>query len=143
MKGRLEKALVLPDGYFDPILAVHRIVSVKTASRTFVRPRNRAKRGGRTFGFMPGQAFSVKVQFKQPAACYVAERIWSDDQKMTTRRDGGLELQFTATSRPEVISWVLSFAREAELLKPADLRQEIADLVGDLPVNPASFGRRV
>ena len=99
IKGRLEKALASPEGYFDPTLAVHRIISLKATDRTFARPKNRSKRNGRTFGFMPGKAFAVKVRFKQPAACYVAERVWSDDQKLTTQRDGGLELQFTATSQ--------------------------------------------
>lgn len=70
--------------------------------------------------------------FKQPADCYVAERVWSNDQKLTTRSDGGLELQFTAISRPEVISWVLSFGREAELLEPVELRRELKALVQEL-----------
>lgn len=132
VKGRLEKALASPDGYFDPILAVHRIESFRVTDRTFERPKNRSKRNGRTFGFMPGEAFAVKVRFKQPAACYVAERVWSDGQKLTPRRDGSLDLQFTATSQPEVISWVLSFGREAELLEPAHLRQQIAAICTEI-----------
>ena len=51
---------------------------------------------------------------------------------MTTHRDGGLDLEFTATSRPEVISWVLSFGRDAELLEPVELRKELKVLVQDL-----------
>ena len=132
IKGRLEKALASPEGYFDPTLAVHRIVSLKTTERTFARPKNSKRKTGRTFGFMPGEAFRAKVCFKQPAGCYVAERVWSDDQKLTTQRDGGLELQFTATSRPEVISWVLSFGCEAELLEPTDLRLAIAAVCGEV-----------
>ena len=61
MKGRLEKALASPDGYFDPTLAVHRIVSLKTTERTFARPKNSKRKTGRTFGFMPGEPFPVKV----------------------------------------------------------------------------------
>lgn len=67
---------------------------------------------------MAGEAFPVKVFFKPQAACYVSERNWSDDQKVKTQHDGSLEMEFTATSRPEVISWVLGFGREAELLEP-------------------------
>ena len=132
IKGRLEKALASPDGYFDPTLAVHRILSLKTTERTFARPKNSKRKTGRTFGFMPGEAFPVKVFFKPPAACYVSERTWSDDQKVTTHRDGCLELAFTSTSRPEVISWVLSFGREAELLEPVELRRELKTLVQEL-----------
>ena len=121
-----------PDGYFDPTLAVHRIVNLKTTERTFARPKNSKRKTGRTFGFMPGEPFPVKVFFKLQAACYVSERTWSDDQKVTTHRDGGLDLEFTATSRPEVISWVLSFGRDAELLAPADLRKEFLEVCRDI-----------
>jgi len=132
VKGRLEKALASAEGYFDPTLAVHRIVSLKATLRTFDPPRNNRKNTGRTFGFMPGEPFAVKVFFKPQAACYVSERIWSDDQKVTAQHDGSLELEFTATSRPEVLSWVLSFGREAELLEPFDLRRELEALVQEL-----------
>jgi len=81
---------------------------------------------------MPGEPFSATVRFKPAAACYVSERTWSDDQKLTTRGDGSLELEFTATSRPEVISWVLSFGRDAELLTPADLREEFMAVCRDI-----------
>lgn len=38
VKGRLEKALASAEGYFDPTLAVHRIVSLNATLRTFDPP---------------------------------------------------------------------------------------------------------
>jgi predicted DNA-binding transcriptional regulator YafY len=38
-------------------------------------------------------------------------------------------VEFTATSRPEVASFVLSFGPEAELLAPEDLRAEVAGMI--------------
>ena len=40
--------------------------------------------------------------------------------------------EFTSTSRPEVLSWVLSFRAEAELMEPADIREEAAAIVEKL-----------
>ena len=81
---------------------------------------------------MEGKPFRVKVAFGPAAAAYVSERTWSDDQKLKSLPDGGLTLEFTATSRPEVLSWVLSFRAEAELLEPADIREEMASIVESL-----------
>jgi predicted DNA-binding transcriptional regulator YafY len=81
---------------------------------------------------MDGKPFRVKVAFRPAAAAYVSERTWSDDQKLKGLPDGGLILEFTATSRPEVLSWILSFRTEAELLEPADIREELASTVEKL-----------
>lgn len=40
-----------------------------------------------------------------------------------------MNLEFTAQSRPEVVSWVLGFGRHAQLLKPADLREDLIELM--------------
>ena len=81
---------------------------------------------------MDGKPFRVKVTFRSATAAYVTERTWSDDQKLKSLPDGGLLLEFTATSRPEVLSWVLSFRAEAQLLEPADLREEMTSIVENL-----------
>ncbi len=78
---------------------------------------------------MKGEPFHVKMAFQPAAAAYVSERTWSDDQMLTSKADGSVILEFTATSRPEVLSWVLSFRAEAELMAPEDLRQELTSIV--------------
>jgi predicted DNA-binding transcriptional regulator YafY len=71
----------------------------------------------------------VRVKFSSVAATYVAEREWSEDQKVTTHKDGSITLAMTARSPAEVISWVLSFADAADLLSPKWLREELAQHV--------------
>lgn len=53
---------------------------------------------------MKEEPFRVKASFEPLAACYVSERVWSQDQVLEPRDDGGVILTFTATSKPEVIS---------------------------------------
>lgn len=125
LKGRLEKALPDPTGYYDPLLAVHRLTGATETDRTFDPFADPEEAPTNTFGLMPGTKFTVRVKIGPGAAAYVRERTWSDDQKIEYHADGGLTLAFTATSKPEVISWVLSFGGEVELLEPAALRNDL------------------
>lgn len=50
------------------------------------------------------------------AAQYVRERVWSEDQKFTKLPNGGLLLEITSRSQPEVEAWVRSFGSAAEFL---------------------------
>ena len=53
------------------------------------------------------------------------KRVWSNDQVIT--RDGDkVRIKFTASSEPEIISWILSFGDEARLIKPDDLVAEVS-----------------
>jgi len=104
-------------------LAVHRIKSLLTDAATF--PDKPEDDHDPNFGFPFHEPIRVRVALWDGAATYVGERTWSPDQKLTKRRDGALILTFTATSRLEVIAWVLSFGPDAELLGPKDLRDEL------------------
>ena len=84
---------------------------------------------------MAGEPFSVTVRITTPEAItYVAERIWSEDQKLEFLEDDSLILTMTAQSTLEVVSWVLSLGSAAELLEPdwlqKDIEAEIAVMAG-------------
>lgn len=112
--------------YDDPlVLAAHRFNEVTLTQRTFDPLPESAMPGFEAFGFAFEPPFKVKVRFSPKAAPYVAERTWSRDQRITRRRDGSIDLTFSATNREEVISWVLSFGPEAELLEPEGVRREV------------------
>ncbi|MBW7862959.1 MAG: WYL domain-containing protein [Candidatus Hydrogenedens sp.] len=106
-------------------LAVHRITKLNLLDREFTPLRD--DQPGDLFGFNFDPPFKVRVAFSPTVATYVSERTWSRGQFVRKRRDGGVVLTFTSTSRPEVKSWVLGFGREAELLEPKTLRREIAE----------------
>ena len=83
----------------------------------------------REFGIIKEEAFNVRVEFTGWAAKYMAERIWSPDQKITKKKGGSTVLTFTASSEPELISWLLSFGDGAKLLKPDWLVDEVRETV--------------
>lgn len=105
------------------LLAIHRIKSLRLVPTTFKDiPEDH---NDPHFGFPIHEPLQVRVAFWGGAATYVQERVWSPDQQLRKRRKGVIELTFTTTSRFEVVSWVLGFGPEAELLEPKDLREEI------------------
>ncbi len=110
---------------FDKILnlAVHRMASVQLMKRTFAYPNEPEE--ANAFGLEFSNPFKARVAFSSSVATYVAERVWSKDQRIRRGKDGGIVLTFTTTSRPEVVSWILGFGPQARVLEPTDLAAEI------------------
>jgi predicted DNA-binding transcriptional regulator YafY len=108
---------------YDPLLAIHRMKQVEITERTFEYPADFdfEKIFNKQFGVMKGEAFEVEVEFTGWAAQYVSERIWSPDQNIKQVGKDRIRLTFTATSEPELISWILSFGSDAEIYKPLGL----------------------
>lgn len=115
--------------YDNMLLAVHRILKAEITERTFAISEDLLASMAQTFGLMKDEPFRVRVSFSADAAAYVQEHAWSEDQTISPSAGGGIILEFTATSQPEVISWVLSFGPEALVLAPEDLREEIKKAV--------------
>jgi len=115
---------------FDPLLAIHRIKKVELSARLFEFPKNYdfEKIFKQNFGVIKDDAFEVEVEFAGWAARYVSERIWSPDQKIH-KNNGITKLTFSASSEPELISWVLSFGDEAKLIQPVWLVDQVNEKV--------------
>jgi predicted DNA-binding transcriptional regulator YafY len=131
------KGTPLP-AYEDPTtLLAHRIRHVRPTRRTWKdlpEPENTG-----AFGIMRGEPFEVGVRITTPeAVAYVAERVWSEDQKLDVQEDGSLLLTITAQSAPEIASWILSLGSAAEVLAPQWLRGEIA---GEVALLYARYGK--
>jgi predicted DNA-binding transcriptional regulator YafY len=117
----------VPD--YDPLLAIHRMKQVEVTDRTFDYPADFdfEKAFNKQFGVMKGKAFEVEVEFTGWAAQYVSERIWSPDQKIRKVGKDKIYLIFSATSKPELISWILSFGEHARIRRPKSCVIELAD----------------
>jgi predicted DNA-binding transcriptional regulator YafY len=74
------------------------------------------------FGIVGDAPFRVRAIFSQEHGTHIRERIWSDEQTITDLPDGGVELAFTASSKEQVVSWLLGFGGGAQLLEPVSLR---------------------
>jgi predicted DNA-binding transcriptional regulator YafY len=123
--------LVRLDDEFDPLLALHRFKDVKAQDRTFDFPKDFdfEKSFARSFGVIKDEPFKVRVEFAGWSAAFVSERVWSPDQKMVRKRDGKIELEFSASSECELIGWVLSFGDEARIVMPERLRKRIVEVL--------------
>ncbi|NGZ27983.1 MAG: WYL domain-containing protein [Magnetococcales bacterium] len=79
----------------------------------------------KTFGVSSGPPFRAKVRFAKRAAMHAKERFWSQDQEIAPLENGEIVLAFTATSEREVVSQVLGYGDQAEMLEPHKLREMV------------------
>jgi len=103
-------------------LPIHRF---SAAERVRKKHSIKGKETSHYFGFPENEPFRVKVRLSPEAGTYVKERRWSSDQIATNLDDGRCELEFTAQSETEVLSWVLGFGANIEILEPEDLRAAV------------------
>lgn len=71
-------------------------------------------------------AHRVVIRFAPAAAVYVRGKRWHPTQEITEHPDGSLTFVVTVTGPGEVLRWVKQFVPHAELLEPAELREELA-----------------
>ncbi|HUU53232.1 MAG TPA: WYL domain-containing protein, partial [Candidatus Bathyarchaeia archaeon] len=116
---------------FDPLLAMHRIKNVELTERMFEFPEKYdfEKIFNQDFGIIKDDTFRVEVEFTGWSAKYVAERIWSPDQKIIKKADGTTRLIFSSSSESELTGWALSFADEARVVKPKWLVEKVSQTI--------------
>jgi predicted DNA-binding transcriptional regulator YafY len=74
----------------------------------------------------------VVVRFSPMVARNVAEVMWHKTQRLVPREDGSLDFHVRVSGIHEISWWILGYGDQAEVLKPARLRQLIADRAGRL-----------
>lgn len=84
------------------------------------------------FGIVEESAVPVQVRFSAAVAHAVRDRIWHPSQKVEDLNDGGIILSFEAGGSMEIVSWVLSYGRHAEILEPPELRAELKNIVAEM-----------
>jgi predicted DNA-binding transcriptional regulator YafY len=84
------------------------------------------------FGIVDEAAMAVRVKFSPTVAHMVRDRLWHPSQRAETMPDGSVLLAFEAGGRMEIISWLLSYGEHAEVLAPAELREEVARIICEM-----------
>jgi len=79
------------------------------------------------FGVIHGELVKVKIRFAKKVAGYIKEKIWHHTQKIEPQKDGSIIFSAEVAGTDEVKSWVLSWGKNAQVLKPESLRLEIAE----------------
>jgi proteasome accessory factor B len=72
------------------------------------------------FGLHAGEPMEVRIRFSDKVARYVRRRRWHPSQEVRPVV-GGIELTMRVHGTTEVLSWVLGFGKEAEILAPEAL----------------------
>ncbi len=68
---------------------------------------------------------TVHLRFSPNVAPRVREARWHQSQQLVENADGGCDLFLTVAGIREILSWVLSWGAEVEVLAPAELRAEV------------------
>ncbi len=109
---------------------VDRIARAERGESSFERPEDfdLQQHFAPSFGIYHGdQQIKVRIRFAPSVARFVTESIWHPSQQLTPQPDGALLAEFELSSTVEIKSWALSFGAAAEVLEPAELREQIAE----------------
>jgi len=109
------------------ILALERIEKVEITESQFTYPKgfDPSKWLEEAFTIYGDDQFETSIWFSADQARYIKERMWSKQQKIVDQKDGSIILEMTTSGKWDVMRWVLGFGGQAEILAPADLREEI------------------
>lgn len=108
--------------------AVERIKSIQVErgrEHRFEYPRQYDPRDfcSGSFGIFQEETESkVAIRFSAPVADYVRARRWHPSQSITESADGSLILHLTVNGVQELVTWILGFGPEAEVMEPESLR---------------------
>jgi predicted DNA-binding transcriptional regulator YafY len=69
----------------------------------------------------------VELVFAAEMAGYIRERVWHESQQMEERSDGSVALRLEVAPGWELKAWVKGFLPHVRVVKPASLRDAIAE----------------
>jgi len=75
---------------------------------------------------VPEKVYDIRLLFDREAAEWVCEKVWQENQKITRRRNGSVELMLKAGGLYEIMRWVLSWGHQVRVLSPGELRDMVA-----------------
>ncbi|MFZ4440245.1 MAG: helix-turn-helix transcriptional regulator [Syntrophales bacterium] len=116
------------------VLAAERIINLTLTNDTYDYPDDFEPDSllEGAFGLVYDDPLTVKIQFSAGQARYIEERCWSKDQIIKKLKDGSIILTMTTSGWFDVRKWLLSFGADAELLEPADKREEMRKAIREL-----------
>jgi predicted DNA-binding transcriptional regulator YafY len=114
--------------------AVERISMVEVGRERFNIPEGfkPEEQFGTAFGIVEEACLPLKIKFSARVAHAVKDRIWHPSQKVEKKPDGSFVISFEAGGVMEIISWILSYGHNAEILEPLELRAEFAGIVNEM-----------
>jgi proteasome accessory factor B len=105
-----------------------RIVSVEETGTRFQRPRDFSIENALrdSFGVHSGKAeHKVVIRFNELVSDYIREKKWHSSQQLKNLSNGGVELTLRLSSLVEVQRWILSWAGNAQVVAPEELKKAV------------------
>lgn len=108
-----------------------RIETLELLDESYTLPRGFSLRRylGHAWRIIPerGSDLNVAIRFSPLVATNVSEVIWHPTQRLEPQADGSLVFHATVSGVNEISWWILGYADQAEVLRPARLRKLVAD----------------
>ncbi len=105
-----------------------RIKAIRPTGQRFERSQKFSleKRLRDSFGVHSAQGeFQIVIRFNAAVADYIREKRWHDSQKLAELKNGGVELHLKLSSLEEIERWILGWAGNAVVVKPAELARMV------------------
>jgi predicted DNA-binding transcriptional regulator YafY len=112
------------------IFALHRIQRVNQTTEAFeIPPRFSFKKFMKdAFAIQQGgRPVDVSIRFAARQARWIRERKWHSSARLQEEIGGGLVLHLKVAETCEIKRWVMQYGQEAEVLKPASLREAVRE----------------
>ena len=114
--------------------AVERVRSLELSRERFEIPEEFSPEEHlhQAFGIVREESIPLTVRFAPAIAHAVRDRVWHPSQELHIGPDGSVTLSLLAGGRMEMLSWILSSGDQAEVLAPAELREEVRGITARL-----------
>jgi predicted DNA-binding transcriptional regulator YafY len=111
------------------IFALDRIKHLELTDETFEIPEDFSLQDfmKASFGVFRGNPVTVRVWFAPEIAGYVRERVWLENQEITSQTDGSIIFAAEVAGTEEIKFWVMRWGAKAVVLSPESLREEIRE----------------
>jgi predicted DNA-binding transcriptional regulator YafY len=80
-----------------------------------------------SFDLVYDDPITVKIKFSADQARYITERKWAKEQSFKKQKDGSVILEMKTSGWWDVKRWVMTFGKEAEVIEPVEMRDEIIE----------------
>ena len=109
------------------LFAVDRIREMILTDTTFETPQDFDMENllRASFGAFFGEPVQVVIHFSPRVAGYIAEKCWHESQVVEMQKDGSLIFRVEISGIEEIKFWILGWGKDAVVLEPDDLREEI------------------
>ena len=109
------------------LLAVHRILKLEVFDEVFPNdhPFDEEEFVKNRFGLFSGKPEKIKLKFDKSIRHYIEHNHWHATQKFSNDKKGNLILEMETAVTPELISWILGWNMNVQVMKPKGLIEEI------------------